>query len=735
MADYSITAVDRRVVYSGSAGTGPYAFTFPVLATTDIAVYKDSTKLTEGSGSTQYTVALNASNGTGSVTLGAAATSDHTITITGARTIERTTDFVTAGDLLASSLNTELDSQTIFVQQASEDSARAIKAPVYDPTSIDMTLPAKADRLGKLLGFDSSTGNPEATTGRVNTVSVSAVSAGGTPTVSYNDTTGALALGVVTGNTGSTGSTGSSGAAGSDGTDGVGGLLYTFSTTTSDSDPGAGQIRLNNGTLGSVSQIFIDDSTAASGNPDVSAFILTWDDSTQTSDRGQVTIVKKAAQQNFATYKISGASTDASGYVKLAVTHVVSSGSFSNSDAVLVSFARTGNAGSLDDPMTTRGDIIIRNSSNATARLSVGSANTVLKSDGNDPSWGYTVGTSANNLVQLNGSAQLPAVSGANLTNLPVTDVSSDVRFLALQVASDRIGLEDGISDPFTDQTDVEIDLITAGSNGGDMTAAGGLAAGVDGTTAHAHAASAKGANDTGTSFIGKDHGSGVTKTITKYELFAPSDSGFDGDSGGSTITVSLRGSNSTPSIGGGTQLHTDNFSDSTGLTKSYTSGITTSTAYRYHWVEVSTNTTNTGQKHGRLAELKLYATGLSTNQEFDSTGTFYAPSSGTNMTLVSKSFTADSAPSNAIVGVQVVENESITINTDLTAEVSRNGGSNFTSCTLALNTTLGATSTKYYESASTDISSQPSGTSMVYRIKTLNTKDIEVHGVALKWS
>ena len=163
MADYSITAVDRRVVYSGSAGTGPYAFTFPVLATTDIAVYKDSTKLTEGSGSSQYQVTLNASNGTGSVTLGAAATSDNTITITGARTIERTTDFVTAGDLLASSLNTELDSQTIFVQQVSEDASRAIQAPVTDPTSIDMTLPLKADRLGKFLSFNSSTGNPEVT--------------------------------------------------------------------------------------------------------------------------------------------------------------------------------------------------------------------------------------------------------------------------------------------------------------------------------------------------------------------------------------------------------------------------------------------------------------------------------------------------------------------------------------------------------------------------------------------
>tara|TARA_R110002096_G_scaffold167513_1_gene337617 strand:- start:192 stop:920 length:729 start_codon:yes stop_codon:yes gene_type:complete len=38
--------------------------------------------------------------------------------------------------------------------------------------------------------------------------------------------------------------------------------------------------------------------------------------------------------------------------------------------------------------MTTRGDVIVRDSSNATARLAVGSANTVLKSDGTDPAYG-----------------------------------------------------------------------------------------------------------------------------------------------------------------------------------------------------------------------------------------------------------------------------------------------------------------------------------------------------------
>ena len=176
------------------------------------------------------------------------------------------------------------------------------------------------------------------------------------------------------------------------------GLDYTFSTTTTDSDPGTGIIRLNNGTLGSVTAIYIDDADANSA--DVSAYILSWDDSTNTADRGQVRVTKKSAPANYAIYKLSGASTDASGYVKLAVTHVDSNGSFADTDAVAIEFTRSGNAGSLSDPMTTRGDIIARDSSNATARLAVGSANTVLKSDGTDVSYG-TVATAmiANNAV------------------------------------------------------------------------------------------------------------------------------------------------------------------------------------------------------------------------------------------------------------------------------------------------------------------------------------------------
>lgn len=152
MADYAISNVARRVVYTNT-GVGPYAFTFEILANTDIAVYRGSTLLTL---TTDYSVTINA-NGTGSVTLVTAGTGN--ISIVGARAIQRTSDYTTGGDLFASTLNTDLDSQTIYAQQVAETAERGLKAPVTDPTDIAMTLPAKASRAGKTLAFDSN-GNP-----------------------------------------------------------------------------------------------------------------------------------------------------------------------------------------------------------------------------------------------------------------------------------------------------------------------------------------------------------------------------------------------------------------------------------------------------------------------------------------------------------------------------------------------------------------------------------------------
>jgi len=124
-----------------------------------------------------------------------------------------------------------------------------------------------------------------------------------------------------TGSTGATGSTGSTGATGAAGTNSQ--LAMTFSNSTSDADPGAGKIAFNNGTLSSVSILYVDDADDASA--DISSFVQSWDDVTNTTARGIVTVTKEGTPSTYALFKVSGAVTDASGYTKVPVTHVVSS--------------------------------------------------------------------------------------------------------------------------------------------------------------------------------------------------------------------------------------------------------------------------------------------------------------------------------------------------------------------------------------------------------------------------
>ena len=175
MADVPINAVDRRVQFTGNTGTGPFSFTFNILADSDIAVFKNNTLLTL---TTDYTIST-ASNGTGSVTLtgsnnGTALVATDFLTIVGGRALARTTDFVTAGDLLASSLNEQLDSNVIMVQQLDEKAERTLRISQSDVTA-DMTIPNRDTRKGKYLAFNATTGLPEAGPSTTNVNSLAAI--------------------------------------------------------------------------------------------------------------------------------------------------------------------------------------------------------------------------------------------------------------------------------------------------------------------------------------------------------------------------------------------------------------------------------------------------------------------------------------------------------------------------------------------------------------------------------
>jgi|3_EtaG_2_1085321.scaffolds.fasta_scaffold17886_1 hypothetical protein len=110
------------------------------------------------------------------------------------------------------------------------------------------------------------------------------------------------------------------------------------------------------------------------------------------------------------------------------------------------------------------------------------------------------------------------------------------------------------------------------------------------------------------------------------------------------------------------------------------------------------------------------------------------------SMTLVSNSTTAETQPTKADLVMTYTNGAgSATIGTDLTAECSRDGGTTWTSFGLSSSSDQGDTGGHTILTAhDLDISSQPSGTSMQYRIKTLNqsvSKQTRIHAVSLGWS
>ena len=107
------------------------------------------------------------------------------------------------------------------------------------------------------------------------------------------------------------------------------------------------------------------------------------------------------------------------------------------------------------------------------------------------------------------------------------------------------------------------------------------------------------------------------------------------------------------------------------------------------------------------------------------------------NMTLVSNAQTAQAAPTEGRLMIyEETSTGSTTLNTDLKGYVSRDNGSTYTAVTLATDTTY--ETGKTLVSGSVDISGQPSGTSMRYKIETLNqsaSKVCRLHGASVIWA
>jgi hypothetical protein len=253
----------------------------------------------------------------------------------------------------------------------------------------------------------------------------------------------------------------------------------------------------------------------------------------------------------------------------------------------------------------------------------------------------------------------------------------------------------------------------TAGSGGGINTSAGDYVAGAGGgfltngaTTDTTHVDASEG--DGGDSFLNGGEGGNSSSGASNYGNYyggfgggaganlagAGGGGGYSGGGGGSGLwsSVSKNGG------GGGSIINSD-----------YGGSLITATG------GATDKQTSPGSEHG-------YVTLIATTEQ--------------DMTLISTTTTAQAAPTKGdIVFTYTNGAGSTVLGTDLTAEFSADGGSTWTSMTLGSEGTTGG----HNIATAHDVSlTSTSGTSMAYRIKTLNqsaSKETRIQAVSLGWS
>jgi hypothetical protein len=158
----TVSALVTRNDITATASQTSFTYTFRVLEATDMDVYQNGALLASG-----YTVNDVGVNTGGTVTLDVGVPVGQIVSLVLAMPLDRTTNYQNSGDFLAGDVNGDFDKIYIGAIQNENEGGRSLRLKDVEPPTagVDMTIPLKADRLGKFLAFDSVTGGPIAGSG------------------------------------------------------------------------------------------------------------------------------------------------------------------------------------------------------------------------------------------------------------------------------------------------------------------------------------------------------------------------------------------------------------------------------------------------------------------------------------------------------------------------------------------------------------------------------------------
>lgn len=389
--------------YNGNGSTTVFAYDFKILANTEVEVVLTSTAGVETvkTLTTHYTVS-GVGSASGNVTMITAPATGEKLTLRRKLSGKQELDLQNQGAYYAEDVETAIDRLTMYDLQQQEELDRCVKVPVsssLDPDDYLTTIQAAEASASASASSASSSASSASTS-----ASTATTQAGIATTQATNASNSATSAS----ESASTATTQASNAAAS-----AASALSIYGNTSAMNAAVAAAAASQSAAATSATNAS-NSATAASG----SASTATTQASNAASSASTATTQAGIAttQAGIATTKAGDAATSAAAALVSQNAAAASAAALPNGPATGTGNAPIWNGSAWVGSSVGTGDMVrannlsdLTNAATARSNLGLGTAATLA------------VGTSANNIVQLDASAKLPAVDGSQLTNLPVS--------------------------------------------------------------------------------------------------------------------------------------------------------------------------------------------------------------------------------------------------------------------------------------------------------------------------